>query len=261
MDIDLKNKVEQFRGMKNYKNYTESQLIDAANKSLKDGKLKAQYDFVLEGLPITDTKEKKIIKQILIDYLDGVYIENKKQLFQLKDLVYNEYKKRTTREKIEQKEKDKPESVASYAYDALQKLIEQGQKLREGIFGSSLKDDRSVLQQLFTRAKLWLEENQASRSFKCAKCGEMLMAKIRMDKYDVQAHPFFKDRLLTSKILLDKYIKGEKIIVDEYFIAAVLDCSPLYTSWYLERHFSKNNPLYEKYLERKEINSIRREKK
>lgn len=261
MDLELKKKVNQFRGMKNFKDYTESQLIDAANKSLRDKKLKEQYDFVLEGLPITDAKEKKILRQILIDYLDGVYIENKKQLFQLKDLVYNEYKKRTTRAKIEKQEKDKPDSVAGYAYDAYHKLIERGQYLAEKIFGSNLKDDKSVLKQLFSRMKLWMEENQGSRSFKCACCGEMLRAKIRMDKYDIQAHPYFKDRLLTNEFLMEKYIEGKKIIIDEYVIGKVLNCSSLYTEWFLNRHFSKNNPLYKKYLERKEENSIKREKK
>jgi len=261
MDKELQAKVNQFRGMKNFKGYTESQLIDAANKSLKDKKLKAQYDFVLDGLPITDPKDKKIVKQILVDYLDGVYIENKKQLFQLKDLVFNEYKKRTTREIIEQQEKAKPNSVAKYAYEAYHQLIEQGQKLAEKIFGSNLKDDISVLKQLFVRMKLWLEENQGSRTFKCACCGEMLMTKIRIDKYDVQAHPYFKDRLLTNKFLMEKYIEGKKVIVDEHFIAKTLDCSSLYTDWYLQRHFNKNHPLYKRYLERKEENLIRKEKK
>ena len=261
MDIELQKKVNQLRKLKQYTNYSDSQIIDVANKALKDKKLKDQYDFVLEGLPLSSAKDKKIVKQILIDYLDGVYIENKKQLFQLKDLVYNEFKKRTTRETIEQQEKKKPDSVASYAYDAYHKLIERGQQLAEKIFGSNLKDDTSVLKQLFSRMKLWMEENQGSRSFLCAHCGKMLLAKIRMDKYDIGAHPYFKDRLLTNKFLMEKYIEGKKIVVDEHFIAAVLDCSSLYTQWFLDRHFSKSHPLYKKYLNRKEENSIKREKK
>ena len=47
---------------------------------------------------------------------------------------------------------------------------------------------------------------------------------------------------------MDKFIEGKPIIVDERFIAKVLDCSPLYTSWYLQRHYNKNNPLYKQYL-------------
>lgn len=252
MDNELQAKVNQFRGMKNFRGYTEAQLIDAANVSLKEKKIKEQYDFVLEGLPITTPKDKKIIRKILEDYLDGLYITNKRQLFQLKDLIYNEYKKRTTREQIETQQKSKPNSVPAHGYDAYQRLIELGQKLSEKIFGSNLKDDVSVLKQLFSRMKLWMAENQGSRSFKCAKCGEMLIAKIRMDKYDVDVHPYFKDRLLTNKFLMDKFIEGKPVIVDERFIANTLTCSVLYPEWILDRHFSKNHPLYKKYLKLKD---------
>lgn len=252
MDNELQVKINQLRKLTQFKDYSDAQLADYARQKIKEQQLKEQYDFVLEGLPITSAEEKKIIRQILIDYLDGVYIENKKQLFQLKDLVYNEYKKRTTREQIEKQQKDKPDSVPGYAIDAYHKLIDKGQELQDRIFGTDLKDDISVLKQLFYRLKLSLAENQGTRTFPCLHCGKMLVAKIRMDKYDVSKHPWFKDKLLTNQFLMEKYIEGDKIVVDEKFIAKVLDCSELYTEWFLERHFSKNHPLYKKYLEKKD---------
>ena len=250
MDIELQQKIKQFKKLIQFKNYSDSQILDAAQMSIKNQKLKSQYDFILEGLPVSKPSDKKILKQILADYVSEVYIENKRQLFQLKDLVFIEYKKRTTRENIQAQEIEKENSVASYAYDAYHKLIERAQALAEKIFGTNLKDDKSVLQQLFSRMRLWMNLNQGSRSFLCPHCGKMLMAKIRMDKYEVDKHPFFQDRLLTNKFLMEQYIIGKKVIVDEKFIAQVLGCSELYTRWFLDRYLKKSNPLYEKYLDK-----------
>jgi len=241
-------KYNKIRKLVQYRDLPKDKVMEIARQKILEEEEKNRYEFIFEGITVANKQEKKLLEGILHRYLDGVHIENNRQLFDLKDLVYNEFKKEVTRTSIENERKKNEFAVPRVQLEILNNLIEQGQRLAERLFGKNLKDDNSKLALLFDKFKLWLKENQGTRSFICAHCSKMLVAKIRMDKYEIGKHPYFKDRLLTNDFLMEKYIEGKPVIIDENFIAKLLQVSPMYADWYLERHFNKNHPLYSKYL-------------
>lgn len=254
MEEKLQAQVNKLKKLRQYRNASEAQLVELVKDRERREAVEARYDFVLEGLWNNET-EKKISRDILNRYIADTHIEGNKQLFALKDLVMIELEKWRARNVINQKHQDKVGEVPSYQLDALHKLIEKGHQIVERLFGNEKEDDLSVLNKLFKQFRLWLSENQGSRHFICPHCSKMALAKIRTDKYDIAAHPFFKDRILTNEFLMEKYLEGKPVTIDAKFISKVLDCSPMYADWILEHHFNKNHPLYNRYLDKKNAKS------
>jgi DNA-directed RNA polymerase subunit RPC12/RpoP len=109
-------------------------------------------------------------------------------------------------------------------------------KLKLGLIGEKREELKSdaykALDLLKDKFKKWRSENQGTRHLVCPHCGKMIMLKIRTNIWEAQKHPFFQDRILTNKHLVQLY--AEKKLTKED-VAAILETSPDYVDWLLER--------------------------
>jgi len=148
--------------------------------------------------------------------------------------------------------------------DSIHKNLKEiaANKERLGLIGKEKEQKESdgfkILQNVKEKFKVWMENNQGSRSLVCPDCGKMVMLKIRMDKWIAQKHPFFKDRFLANKHLMKLYLQ-KKLTKED--IAEVLEASPDYIDWLIEtlwmtdpeyrKEFRKYEGKYLRELERK----------
>jgi len=72
----------------------------------------------------------------------------------------------------------------------------------------------------------------------CPHCGKMIILKIRTDAWEAQKHCLFKDRVLGNTHLVEMYKNG-KITRED--VAKVLDCSPDYVNWLVDKWNKKDD--------------------
>lgn len=139
-----------------------------------------------------------------------------------------------------------------------QGLIAQTLTIEKNLGLSETKKDNplEVLDDIFERCDMWMEENQGSRHLPaCPWCQKPIYFNIRIDKYNANKHPFFKDRILTNKPLLRFLMKGvltKKQVAQVFFEASdeSEEVSEDYIDWILINHFTAENPEQRKYINR-----------
>lgn len=115
----------------------------------------------------------------------------------------------------------------------------------------SVKDGYGYLQLIKKKFKVWLQENQASRTICCPYCSKLVYLKIKTDAWEAQRHPFFADRLLSNKHLMRLYVQGKLSKED---LAKVFDTSSDYITWLLDRW--KSNPDYKDFVKLNNMEDI-----
>jgi len=245
----LQGKINKIRNLAQYKDLSESELEKIAQEKLLEEKNKNIPDEVNQ-VPLFP-KEKKIFKKIYDKYIKSYNITEEVDKDLLIDLVYNKILKLRYLDYIQQLSQDGTD-IPSDAIENYQKVVHNIVKIEEKM---GLFNDRGGLtpynyvERLKKRFRAWLEKNQGSRELNCPWCSKEILLKIRTDKYDAVKHPFFKDRILTNKKLIELYL-DDRITREE--IGEILEVSKFYMDWVLEKHLSKNNPLYSKYLKKLE---------
>jgi len=244
MDKKVEQKLKKLKRLKNFKGWSDDRLRDYIIQKFKEKEKEEQYELDFDW---SSPAEKKLAEKLFKDYLKSAYIQSQNQLNSLKDLVFIDVQKENVKKLItDEIRKDRNPSRAMY--DTLQSLIDKSESLKEKLFGSNQEDDYTALQVLMKKFKIWRGENQGTRTIICPYCSNVVLLKIRTDKYDASKHPFFKDRVLTNQAMMEDYING-LITVEQ--IARYLECAPDYIEHWISHHFNKANPLYQKYLERK----------
>jgi DNA-directed RNA polymerase subunit RPC12/RpoP len=157
----------------------------------------------------------------------------------LKNLVFYEIQlkriQRTINKKYQKRaEEDKDSGLPSYEIKTINSINEQILELKK-ILGLSEEnkgaDPFIYIEQLKKKFKIWLENNQGSRTIVCPHCSQMIMLKIRTEAWEEIKHPFFKDKILcnkhawelykTNKITsmdLAKILLGEEVKSDAYIL-------------------------------------------
>jgi len=180
------------------------------------------YKFKGTGLT---TAEKHWAKSQFDEYREHYHLEHLSDLKLLEELVYREAFQERYKKKIEKlvkklKEKSKKteeilsedEIVPKYVLDALNRNLEQILILKEklGLFEEKKGEDPyKYHRRLMKKFKIWMEENQGSRTLSCPHCSKMIMLKIRIEVWEALKHPFFKDRILANKHLWKLYKEGK----------------------------------------------------
>lgn len=231
-----------------YKDMGEDILVSLAEEEFnKNKKVEVASSDILEEWDIaslfTKKNEVKMGKELLRKYLADYNIEGEGDKTLLKQLIYLEviHNLHLQRQINEAKDSDKGQ-VNSFLLDSLHKNLDQIMLLKSklGLTKDSKKhednDAFSALEKLGKKFKVWLEENQASRTLSCPHCGKMVLLKIKTDMYDSVKHPFFKDRILCNEHLVKLYLRG---IITKEDIALILGFSPDYVDWLIEKGFVK----------------------
>ena len=101
------------------------------------------------------------------------------------------------------------------------------------------------------KAKKWRENNQASRTFTCPHCSSPVLTKIRMDRWEAQKHPFFKDKVLRNEHALLLYGSGKISLLDVSKILDPSSNSTDYVTWIISK-LSKEDKKKFKLLNKKQ---------
>ena len=78
-----------------------------------------------------------------------------------------------------------------------------------------------------------LKKARMDINFKCPHCEQFVLLKMRMDAWDSQKHPFFKDNTVWNTHLMSHL--GKTVFVDEQFVANVLETSKDYVSMMVQK--------------------------
>lgn len=189
----------------------------------------------VEGLFI-DKEEIKLAKELEKKYLSEYNIETISDKNLLSNLIYLEVIHIAKLQKSANEFTVSNEALPWQFLDAIHKNINQIVEIKEklGLAKKEEVTDNALqsLELLKKKFKIWAENNQASRTLVCPHCSQMVMLKIRTDKWEAQKHPFFKDRLLGNEHLIRLYKQGKLTRED---VASILGTSADYTDWLINK--------------------------
>lgn len=236
---------KQLRGLTQYKKKSSEELYTIVDKKLAEEKYKLDFDDVFE-----EPQEKKKAQKLAKKYLSQRNLEELSERNELIQLIWDEIVldrvRRQTNEKCKKNDKYIPEDELKVIDELSKRIVNRKEKL--GFFDKekSESDGYLIIQKMIKRAQKFWEANQGTLSLWCPVRKSMCLLKIRTDKYDCQAHPFFQDRILTNKHLMRLYCQGK---ITKKDVAEILEVSLDYVDpWLIERW--KNHPDYKKFIEK-----------
>jgi DNA-directed RNA polymerase subunit RPC12/RpoP len=227
----VKDKANALRNLVSFKDKTEEEILDKARELLE----KDHYDIDV-GIMFTDKKEMKHARMLLGKYLDDYSIETISDKNTLREVIYLEIVQQRLQEKLNEFYAGDGKAVPLQLVELIHKNSDAILKLKFSLGLSKEKETKKsgldVLAELRKRFAIWRSENQGTRTLTCPHCGKMVMLKIRTDAWKAQKHPFFRDRILTNKHLLELYKKGT---ITKKDVAKILECATDYVDWIIEK--------------------------
>ncbi len=239
----IESKIKSIRNLKQYKTFTETDLRKKAVSLLQE----YGDDLEVEGM-FTNRKEKKAARSLTKKYLQYFTPQNISDQNNLKHLIFLEIVQVRLQVLLNEANDELGGAVGLKTLEAHNKNLKEiaDMKQRLGLIQDKKKDKDSLdkWKLLQKKAKVWRNENQASRTLVCPKCAGMTLLKIRTDIYDAQEHPYFQDRLLYNKRLVELYL--DKKITDKD-LALILNISTDYVGWLIKKwHTNPHCQDYEK---------------
>jgi DNA-directed RNA polymerase subunit RPC12/RpoP len=209
-------------------------------KSNEDSKIEEnpinEYEFKGTGLT---TSERRLAKQRFEEYKAHYHVEHISDLSLLEELCFREALQERTKKAIKKIAKSKtvkdqnlvPKHLLSALDENLERILTLKKEL--GLFEDKKANDPfKYIQTLKKKFKIWMDENQGSRTLICPHCSKMVLLKIRTEAWQAQKHPFFQDRILANKHLWKLYREG-KITKED--VSKVLGVSSDYVIWMGEK--------------------------
>ena len=197
----------------------------------------SDYKYVGVGL---DTNEKRTGHKKFKDYIEKYNIASLSDLSLLEELVYLEILGDKIKINIAEKQTqmvadNKPFTVPKFLIEAMKENFESIVEIKEklGMFENKQGNDGfQYITKIKDKFKKWEEENQGSRTFVCPHCSKMMILRVKPDVWEAAKHPFFNDKILANKHLIRLYKAGKLTATD---VANILETSPKYTQWLVER--------------------------
>lgn len=183
-------------------------------------------------------EEKKKSKELLGKYLSLYNFESVSDLELLKQLVYLEIFHSEHLQKYAQEFNKTNGGVPLNILDSIHKNLNQIMLLKKqlGLTREEKKEEENdgykALQMLMKKAKVWREQNQASRQMSCPHCGKMVLLTIRTEEWEARKHPFFVDRILNNEYVMKMFKEGR---ITKEDVAGILGVSADYVDWLLTK--------------------------
>lgn len=231
--LDKNERVEkafnQLKGLKQNDISDEDLLREAENlvnirEQVKELEADIQFD---------SKKEKKQAIELLKKYLIDYSIETVSDKQTLTQLIFLEVLNSRLQRVINQAEKDTkaiPSNMVDLVHRNMQEIAKTKQSL--GITKSAKdqnkQDGYTYLKLVQKKYKKWLSENQATRTLWCPHCAKATLLKIKMDNWEAQQHPYFRDRILGNEHLISLY-KENKLTRND--LAKIFEVSADYVDW------------------------------
>jgi len=234
LDDKVQKKFNQLRALKGNQSRSDSELLVEAQNSVDS---KDKTDEVDIESYFIDKTEKKVGLELLKKYLADYVIETVSDRSSLAQLIFLEVLNQRLQRALNEAQQDSNGLIPNDLVELIHKNIKEITTLKStlGIAKGKKEDSRdgfSYIQLMQKKYKVWQQENQGTRSVWCPQCGKAVMWKIRMEAWEAQKHPFFKDRILGNEKLIELY-KNNKITKDD--LAAIFEVSPFYVDWLIEK--------------------------
>jgi hypothetical protein len=228
----------KYRTLKQFRKVSDSDLMKLSEEKAME------YDYDISSKFATP-KDRKEARSLLEQYLKQYDIETIADKEYLSDLIYLKILQRRIREQMEKYTTENDNAVPANLLDTLNQLSESVTKVTNNL-GLNKREDSAlnILESLKQRFKKHRLENQATRTLSCAHCGKMLLLKIRTAAWTAAKHPFFQDKILSNKALIKLYLQNK---LSKAEVAEVLECSPDYIDWLIEKVW-KTNPFYQEFF-------------
>lgn len=250
--MDLKRISIEYNKIKNlrqYKNFSEEDLRRVAYGRA------VEYQVDVDSLFVH--KEDQVAAKTLVrKYLDDYTPETVSDINTLRSILFLEVLNSRLQDELN-KAKEKDQDMNIRTVETIHKNLNQILVLKGSLGLTRDKKDGNVksldqkIKLMRKQFQVWMEQNQASREVVCPYCAQHFLLHIRMEHWEAQKHVYFKDRILYNKKLVELYL--EKRLTKEE-IAIILECSPDYIDWLVEKMW-KTNPHYqekEKQIESKQ---------
>lgn len=220
-----------------YKNYKD--LILGAEPKEKEVKKPSRRTSVLNIDELfTEKEDIKLAREFESKYLEQFEAENISDKNLLKNLIYLEVFQINRLQKTANEFQVTNGVIPIQIVDSLHKNINQICEIKEklGLTSDKKKESSSdsfrAFELLKKKAKIWREQNQASRTMVCPHCSKMVMLKIRTDIWEAQKHPYFKDRLLGNEHIINLFKQG---ILTKEDLAKIFEVSTSYAEWLIDK--------------------------
>jgi hypothetical protein len=220
----------QLRKLKQYKDTPDEELWAIARQ-------RAREEVQAKGLvsKFKSASEKAQARSLLKRYLEDYSIETVSDRNTLKEVIYLEVVQTRLQDKLNEFHERDSKAIPIQLVEIIHKNSKIIIELKNALGLNKAKEKKSsydAFDHLKKRFKKWREENQASRTLICPHCAKMVLLKIRTDIWEAQKHPFFKDKILYNKYLMELY-RSNKISKED--VARVLECSPDYIDWLIDK--------------------------
>ena len=217
---------------------------------LKQGKTEAEiweicinkaknYDTFQElDVLVPDKLENKVARKLLEKYFKDYSIDTVSDKGDLLNLIYLQVINLRIQNQFETiRETTEGKSIPLKALDSLHRNQNEISEMKKKLGirkddPTTLSDGFRTLEQLKKKVKAWHKENQGSRTLSCPCCGQMVLLRIRMEAWEAQRHPYFKDKILGNPQLVLLYQSG---IITKEDVSKILDCSPEYIEWLVNK--------------------------
>lgn len=237
----IEKKKEQLKGLKQYVNFSEEELLKEAEKKIAEDQLEAEL------LMVVNPEELDSAKKLYTDYTAEYSIETSADKSTLYDLIYFEILNLRIKKYLNENQKGKDgvsPIVHTQTIETLQKNTEKITLLKSQL-GMTKKDaDKEnadvvkITENLKQRFHRWINqpENRANYTIKCPHCLNLFLIRRRLDKEkdEVSGHPWFiNGGILFNKHLFTMLARGEITLEDT---AKILNTSTDYIDW-IRKHY------------------------
>ncbi len=221
----------------------------------------AKEDIVEKSLSIADldlnslfnkTEERKLAKDLAKKYLEEFIPKTVSDKQNLRSVIYLEVVQVRLQAVMNNLCDQSDKAIPLNLIDSIHKNLKEiaSCKVRLGLVGKEkdahTSDAYNYIQTLKTKFAQWCKENPLSRTFVCPACGDSILLKLRMDKWDAQKHPFFEDRFLANKHIIRLYLENKLTKED---VAKILETSTDYIEDLIEKMWV-NSPAYREIIEK-----------
>jgi DNA-directed RNA polymerase subunit RPC12/RpoP len=246
MDLNrISVEYNKIKNLRQYKNFSEEDLRRIAYSRA------VEYQIDVDSLFVNE-EDKNAAKALVRKYLDDYTPETISDINTLRSILFLEVLNGRLQDELN-KAKEAQSDMNLRTVETIHKNLNQILVLKDSLGLTKDKKEgnaKSVDQKIRLMRKqfqVWMENNQASRDAVCPYCGQHFLLRIRMEHWEAQKHPFFKDRILYNKPLVDLCLNN---IITKDKLAEILDCSPDYIDWVIDKVHKQKGEEPEKTIEK-----------
>lgn len=238
---EVAGRVAKLKNLPQYRNKSEVEIEahvkQQADKTTQKEERVAAAELMNIESQFSDVKERRMGRALLDKYLEDFSLDNISDKALLKDLIYLEvFQKMRLQTSADQFQKENG-SVPLQILDAIHKNLDKIRDLKNslGLTSDSQNEKNDAFKAfeiLLKKAKIWREQNQATRSLRCPECSKMIMLRIRTDAWEAQKHSYFSDPIFGNQHLVKLYQEG-KITKED--VSLILGTSPDFVNWLVEK--------------------------